>query len=208
MPFHRRPWTARTPSSRGTRRAWPPRPLPRPHGTCPGPGIGDSRAGHTRPSPSPSPRPRTFFAAHDRGASARTRKDRSPRAGSAGEPRGCRRTPKSATRAGGEQHRVLVVVGRRRHRKRSLPAAGASEQPEPRSSLDHAHFRRGPPEPRRVRRFSSVHFRPRTLPACVPETRVPGAHPQPRAFPALTTKIERPPALWRRGAGRAWSLAG
>lgn len=83
----------------------------------------------------------------------------------------------------------------------AFPQPSASELPEPRSSLDHAHFRRGPPEPRRVRRFSSVHFRPRTLPACVPETRVPGAHPQPRAFPAcqaLTTKMERPPALWRR----------
>lgn len=129
-------------------------------------------------------------------------------------PTGRRRTPKSATRAlrAGEQQQgpssswVAAATG-----SRAFPQPSATEQPEPRSSLDHAHFRRGPPEPRRERRFSSVHFRPRTLPACVPETRVPGAHPQPRAFPAcqaLAAKMERPRALWRRGAGRAWSSAG
>lgn len=165
------------------------------------------RAGHTRPSPSPPPRPRTFFAAHDLGASARTRRDRSRRADRSSpdsEERYKSRRVSSST--GPSSSWVAAATG-----SRAFPQPSATEQPEPRSSLDHAHFRRGPPEPRRERRFSSVHFRPRTLPACVPETRVPGAHPQPRAFPAcqaLAAKMKRPRVLWRRGAGRAWSSAG
>lgn len=112
-----------------------------PPGAC----YGTLTAEHRRqaqPAP-PSPRrPHTFFAVHDRGASACTCRDRSRRAASAKE----RPSPDAAQSPWVTAQTTLVAVGRRR--KRSLHAASggaasAAESPRPRTLPARAPHRLG-----------------------------------------------------------------
>lgn len=131
-----------------------------PPGAC----YGTLTAEHRRqaqPAP-PSPRrPHTFFAVHDRGASACTRRDRSRRATSAKE----RPSPDAPQSPWVTAQTTLVAVGRRR--KRSLHAASAGSCV--RRGVPSAAHTSGPCAPSpwracgRARSCSSARFRPRSL---------------------------------------------
>lgn len=170
--------------------------------------------------PPPTRRPRTFFAAHDRGASSVcSRRDRSRRASSAKS----RRRTRTETVGDSADN-----PGRSRPPPEAEPSRSLSrELSPPRNPLGRAHFRSVSPASqwacRRARSCSSARFRSRSPRApCAAHTSglcpgfshihvLSGALPQPHMLPvcqAVMRAVAYPPMLCSPGAGSGWSSAG